>query len=170
MRRHRPTALGSNGRRPGPLATALLLVPALALSGCRARRELVFESEPPGARVLLDGEVVGRTPLTVPFESYGVRHVSIQHAGYRDHAEDWELETPWYSRFPLDYVSEVLLPFGWADVHRMEVALEPWTGEVADEDFEAVLRRAESLRRGGPAGPNQSFPSPGAAAETTEQP
>jgi hypothetical protein len=156
------------GLRPtGALLTGLLLV---TLAGCRARRELVFESEPPGAQVRLDGEIVGRTPLVVPFESYGVRHVSIQHEGHRGHAEDWELVAPWYSHFPLDYFSEVLLPFGWRDVHRMEVVLEPWSGEVPEEDFEAVLERAESLRRGGPAGPNQSFPAAGRAAPTGTAP
>ena len=158
--RHRSSATG--------LAATLALIPLLV--GCRARRELVFESEPPGARVLLDGELVGRTPLRVPFESYGVRHVSIQRAGYRDHGEDWELETPWYSEFPLDFFSEILLPFGWRDEHRMEVVLEPWTGEIVEEDFEAVLERAESLRRGGPAGPNQSFPAPGSSPTPDDQP
>jgi len=127
---------------------------ALPLAGCRAERHLVFVSEPPGAHVRLDGKVVGRTPLDLRFEHYGTRRISIYRSGYRSHDEVIEVETPWFFVFPLDYVSEILLPFGWEDIHRFEVVLEPQTGEVTEGDMESVLGRAERLRRGGPAGPD----------------
>lgn len=140
------------------------LIACLALAGCRADRSMVFLTEPAGAQVFLDGQLVGRTPLEVPFEAYGHRRVSLHKPGYRSFAEVLEVEEPWYSIFPLDYISEILLPFGWEDEHRLEVVLEPRTGEVSRPDFEAVLNRAESLRRAGPAGPNQLPPAPPKAA------
>ena len=143
--------------------TPIALLAAVALTataGCRAQRYMVFVSAPSAADVYLDGEHVGRTPLELPFEAYGSRHVTLSRPGYRDHTEVLELEVPWYSVFPLDYVSEILLPFGWEDRYRLEVVLQRHTGEVSRPDLEAVLNRAESLRRGGPAGPNQLPPAP----------
>ncbi len=103
----------------------------------------------------LDGKLIGLTPLEVRFESYGHRHVRLQRRGYRSFSTVMNVETPWYSVFPLDYITELLLPFGWEDIHQLNVTLEPRSGEVSRPDFEGVLQRAESLRRGGPAGPTQ---------------
>ncbi len=128
----------------------------MALSSCRAERHLIFESEPAGAQVHLDGKMIGLTPLEVRFESYGHRHVRMQRRGYRSFSTIMEVKGPWYSSFPLDYISEVFLPFGWEDIHRLKVSLEPRSGEVSRPDFEGVLKRAVSLRRGGPAGPTES--------------
>lgn len=133
-----------------------LLGLVLLTSSCRAERHLVFESEPTGAQVFLDGRPVGHTPVRVRFESYGHRHVTLEHRGYRSYTAVMEVEIPWYSRFPMDYVTEVLLPFGWEDIHRLDVTLEARSGEVSQPDFEGVLRRAASLRQGGPAGPTST--------------
>ena len=152
-----------SGVRRNPSMRALplsLVLLALPLSSCRSERHLVFVSDPPGAQVRLDGKLVGRTPLDIRFESYGTRQVSIIRQGYRGISEKMEIEPPWFSHFPLDYFSEILLPFGWNDIHRLEVVLEPQTGEVSQPDFDAVLERAEGLRRAGPAGPNQLPPAP----------
>lgn len=142
-----------------PLPRALgFLALCCSLAACRAERHLMFESDPPGAQLRVDGVLVGRTPFDMRFESYGSRHVTMQRQGYRRYSGEIELETPWYSIFPLDYVSEIFLPFGWKDIHRLEVTLAPLTGEVSEPDFDGVLIRAERLRRGGPAGPNQLVP------------
>jgi hypothetical protein len=141
-------------------SVALAFGLALPLAGCRADRHLVFASEPSGAQVFVDGEFVGRTPFELPFDAYGHRRVALHKPGYRSFTGVLDIEEPWYSAFPLDLFSEILLPFGWKDEHRLEVVLEPRTGEVSQPDFEAVLHRAESLRRAGPAGPNQLPPAP----------
>lgn len=133
---------------------ALLALPALALlASCRAERHLVFESDPPGATVRLDDQIVGQTPLDLRFEHYGVRQLTVYREGFRTLSENIHVETPWFSVFPLDLVSEVLLPFGWEDIHRYRIDLEPESGRVTDDDLGEVLRRAESLRRAGPSGP-----------------
>lgn len=144
-------------KRQALLGTLLLALPCF---GCRAQRELRIRSEPPGAMVRVDDTVVGRTPLALPFEHYGVRHVSVYLEGFRTASRDVRLKTPWYSVFPLDLVSEVLLPFGWADSHVVEFELEPEVGYVSEVEFRDVLERAETLRRAGPAGP--AVPLPGA--------
>jgi hypothetical protein len=133
-----------------------LLGLALVTTACRAERHLIFESDPPGAQVFLDGKSVGHTPVKVRFESYGYRHVTVEQRGYRSYTTVMEVPIPWYSRFPMDYITEVLLPFGWEDIHHLDVTLEPRSGEVSRPDFDGVLRRAASLRRGGPAGPTEA--------------
>jgi hypothetical protein len=114
---------------------------------------MIFETAPPGATVRLDDEIVGRTPLDLRFENYGTHQLTIYREGYRTYSEDIAVETPWYSYFPLDFITEVLLPFGWRDYHRFEIALEPESGRVTGGDLEAVMKRAEALRHAGPAGP-----------------
>ena len=114
---------------------------------------MIFETAPLGATVRLDDEIVGRTPLDLRFDHYGTHQLTIYREGYRTYSEEIKVETPWYSYFPLDFVTEVLLPFGWRDYHRFEIALEPESGHVTGGDLEAVLQRAEALRHAGPAGP-----------------
>ena len=132
----------------------LSALPALALlAGCRAERHLVFESDPPGATVRLDDQIVGQTPLDLRFDHYGVRQLTVYREGFRTYSEEIDVSTPWFSHFPLDLITEVLLPFGWEDIHRYRIDLEPESGRVTDDDLNGVLLRAESLRRAGPSGP-----------------
>ena len=145
--------------RPALLAALCVAL----LCGFRAKRELRIRSEPAGATVRVDDSVVGTTPVDLPFEHYGTRRISLYLAGYRPDSREVELKTPWYSVFPLDFFSEVLLPFGWADLHVVEFALEPEIGHVSEVELDAVLERAEALRRAGPAGPATPFPPPEAA-------
>ena len=141
--------------------TRILLLACLAPGlACRSSRLLSITSDPPGAAVRLDDREVGNTPLEIEFEHYGIRRVTLYRAGYRSHSTVLEVDTPWYSYFPLDLISEVLLPFGWEDIHRLQVDLEPQEGTVAAPDLDAVLRRAEALRRAGPEGPAPLPPEP----------
>ncbi|MFT7670184.1 MAG: hypothetical protein ACI8X5_002891 [Planctomycetota bacterium] len=143
----------------------------LGLCSCRAERHLIFVTEPPGAQVRIDGELAGRTPLDLRFDDYGHRHISIQRHGYRSYTEVMEVEPPWFYYFPLDYITEVLLPFGWEDTHQLNVVLEPQSGEISKPDFDKVLEHAESLRRAGPAGPvrpSQDLPKPAAQSESDQ--
>lgn len=122
-------------------------------AACAPRRSLDIKSTPPGAVVRVDDLVVGQTPLRYKFDDYGTRRVTLYKAGYRSHTNLVKLRPPWYSRFPLDYVSEVLLPFGWRDRRRLEVGLEEESGEVTLPDLQGVLDRAELFRLAGPDGP-----------------
>ena len=126
---------------------------AAALSSCAVRRELVVVSDPPGAILQLDEVIVGTTPYQRSFEDYGTRRVTLQRSGFRTRSELIDVRPPWYSYFPLDLVSEVLLPFGWKDRQEFRFKLEPEVGRTAEPDLEPVHERAERLRRAGPEGP-----------------
>ncbi len=146
------------GHRVGAwLAVALALI---SCASCAAQRILTISSEPPGALVLLDDQVVGTTPYQREFQAYGTRRVTLYHAGYRTSSRLVELIPPWYARFPIDIISEVLIPVGWKDIHAVDFTLEPESGEVTEPDLQAVLERAENLRRATPEGPRDMNPAP----------
>jgi hypothetical protein len=139
--------------RPRAHGTLVLVAAALALCACAVRREMVITSQPEGAEVRIDGEPTGRTPLRLPFDHYGTRRFTFYLDGYVTDSQVVELSPPWYGVFPLDIVSEVLLPVGWRDRHRIHADLVPGTGAIPPPDLDSVLERAEQLRRAGPEGP-----------------
>ena len=135
-------------------AAVLLLA---ACSACAAERKLVIRSEPPGALVRLDNQVVGTTPYETEFDSYGTRRITLYKDGHVPLSRVLVIEPPWYADFPSDLLSEVLFPIGWKDVREENFTLEPVReGEISSPDLEAVLQRAESLRLAEPAGPRPS--------------
>jgi len=149
-----PRSRAATVRHASRPARACLLVGAtLALASCAVRRELVITSQPEGAEVRIDGEPTGRTPLRLPFDHYGTRRFTFYLDGYVTDSQVIDVAPPWYDYFPLDIVSEVLLPFGWRDRHHVHAEMQPGTGAIPPPDLESVLHRAEELRRAGPEGP-----------------
>ncbi len=140
----------AGARRIGPLLACGAL---LALGACRAQRTLRITSVPSESEVRLDGERVGVTPIELPFEHYGKRRLTLYHEGYRTYSRLVELDPPWYGRFPLDIVTEVLVPFGWRDSHEVHVNLQPGVAVLLEPDLQDILARAEAMRRAGPEGP-----------------
>lgn len=139
------------------LASGLLA--GAILAGCAPQRTLVIRSEPPGALVRLDDERIGTTPLRHRFYHYGTRQVTLYEAGCRTHSELVSLSPPWYARFPLDFVTEVLLPFGWRDTRRLDVELQQGEDRVSLPTLRSVFERANILRQAGPDGP-RNLPPP----------
>lgn len=134
---------------------ALLLLAACA--SCAAERKLVIRSEPPGALVRLDNQVVGTTPYETTFDSYGTRRITLYKEGHVPLSRVLVIEPPWYADFPADLLTEVLFPVGWKDVREEDFTLEPVReGAISTPDLDAVLLRAESLRLAEPAGPRPS--------------
>ena len=129
------------------------LLAACLLLGCRAVRTLEITSEPQGAEVRLDDRKVGFTPIKVPFEHYGVRRVTLRKDGYRAHSEQIVLDCPWYFRFPLDLVTEVLLPIGLEDRRVHHVVLVRGEETLSMPSLRSVIDRANVLRESGPEGP-----------------
>ncbi len=141
----------------------------LLLWSCAAERKLVIVSDPPGALVRLDDTIVGTTPYEKAFDSYGTRRVTLYKRGFRTVSQPVPLDSPWYGMFPFDIFSEVILPLGWKDIHRVEIRMEPEGGPVTMPDLSAVLRRAESLRLAEPSGPRPStLPEPPQPARPVE--
>jgi len=138
-------------RRLVPLAPCLLLW--LASTACQAKRTLVVTSAPEGAQVRLDGRNIGETPVTLKFEHYGTRRVTLYLDGYLTYSRVLEMHPPWYGRFPLDLFSEVLVPVGWQDEHKLHATLELGESVIQAPALESVIERSEELRRAGPEGP-----------------
>jgi len=141
--------------------TAAALALVLGLAGCRAQRELVIVTDPPGAEIRLDGTLLeAKTPANIPFDDYGVRRVTLYLDGHLSHSEAIDLRPPWYGYFPLDFISEILVPIGWHDRHKLKVKLVPGDAQIAAPDLVGVLERAELLRRAGPEGPARNLVIP----------
>jgi hypothetical protein len=139
-------------------AFALLLTGVLG-AGCAAERTLRVTSDPEGSEVWLDGELCGLTPLDVHFTHYGTRRILLLKEGYGTASLRVELQPPWYARFPVDLVSEVLVPVGWKDHHSVHAVLVQGEDRLSMPTLRSVLDRAEALRRAGPEGPGELPPS-----------
>lgn len=100
---------------------------------------LRIDSVPRGAIVRLDDRVIGITPLEVPFQHYGQRRLALYSEGSRTYSEPLLLKAPWHARFPLDILTEVILPLGLDDVRELRIDL------VADAGTEAAVATGEFL-------------------------
>jgi hypothetical protein len=131
----------------------LLLVLAFLAQACRAQHYLQISSTPPGAEVRLDNEAVGTTPVRVPFEHYGTRRLTFHLAGYRTASRQIHVRPRWYSRFPLDILTEVILPLGLTDKRKYHENLVPGEELMSMSSLRSVIERADHLRNAGPEGP-----------------
>ncbi len=118
------------------LALFLML---LMLGGCVERR-LQLESDPPGALVFLNGEEVGRTPMSVPFDWYGRYEVAVRKEGYETLKDRRWVAAPWWQWPPIDLAAE-LLPLRLVHRPTMRFDLEPATAGDA-----GLIDRALELR------------------------
>jgi hypothetical protein len=122
-----------------------ILALAPALGGC-VERMINIRTVPEGATVYIDGEMVDQSPCVIPFTYYGTREIFLEKEGFRSVSFKLKLNPPWYQIFPLDFITELLLPFTIRDVHRLDVELVPW---VSEQEVEGVLKRAKELREKG---------------------
>jgi len=136
----------------------MLAVLALAASGANGcvERTLQIRSNPSKARVFLDEKEIGETPLTLRFHFYRTSQIRLVKDGYLTHRGDVALSAPWYEWFPLDFFSEILLPFTIHDRHQYVAALEPRpTGKQAEAEEAAFLKRADAARNSGDLEPKK---------------
>ena len=124
------------------LGSAALLL-ALASGGC-VERFITVKSDPPGAAVTLDDVQVGVTPVDIPFVWYGKRILGVDHPGYVPVREVIALNPPWWQFIPLDFITDVLLPFTFTDRAEFSFPLEKAVATGSEAD--AVLKRAAELR------------------------
>lgn len=143
----RQQATRARSRRRSPRVALRLLPGALAcaacllLPGCLFRR-MTIRSNPPGALVLIDGREIGYTPVSTDFTYYGTREITLIKDGYETFSTMQPVPIPWYQRFPLDFVSDNMLPFKVTNRHEFLYALQPQ--QVVPTD--ALLDRAKGLR------------------------
>lgn len=154
-------------RRALPALVLLTLLPCVA--GC-VERWLLVRSDPPGARVYLDAEPIGRTPVRVAFDHYGTRELLLRleteqdgrEVHYASHVELVTLEPPWHQRFPIDFLTEFLWPFPVVDEHEVMVPLRRFDAGETEARLEELL---EVDGAGRSAGSDEEGPGSGRAGE-----
>jgi hypothetical protein len=123
---------------------------ALSSTGC-VERYLRIDSDPPGARIYVNGEDKGVTPIEMPFGHYGTLRVDAWLDSPIDRrpgvTQLVELAPPWYEAFPFDLFAELFDPVTHVDRHDVTVAIPPNGAPPSAEAREVELRRrAEELR------------------------
>ena len=125
------------------LRGVLLLAPLAALApGCvGVRRELTVVSDPPGALVYLNGDEVGRTPVTREFLYYGTMDLQLRKDGYKTLLARPRVWAPLWQIPPLDLLAEA---FPLTDRQKLSYTLNP--ADTAEElDRAALINRAAKL-------------------------
>jgi hypothetical protein len=127
-------------RRPWVVLAPLVL---LLSSGC-VERVIQVRSDPPDATVLLDDQLVGKTPLDIPYTWYGKRYLTVELKGYTQVRELIALNPPWWQYFPLDFITDVLVPLTIEDRSEFTYRLEK--ADITQEELREVKKRAAELR------------------------
>lgn len=127
---------------------ALLFLLAISQSGCVHRR-MTIRSIPSGALVKVDGDEIGYTPVSVDFTYYATREITLTKDGYETQSVMQKVKTPWYQVFPLDAVSDNLLPFEVTNRHEFTYQLQPKVVVPTEE----LLNRGNMLRNDTQIGP-----------------
>jgi serine/threonine-protein kinase len=84
----------ARARSASPAATkpSTAAAPAPAVAGGRGPGPLIVESRPPGAKVFVDGRLVGTTPTSVAGLAAGEHAVQLEHEGYRNWSSSVRIE------------------------------------------------------------------------------
>lgn len=147
-------------------AAAVVLLGCAAGAGCVDRR-IFITSDPSGARVYLNDQDVGVTPLEVNFTWYGVYDVRVRKEGYEPLVTTREAKAPLYELPPFDLIA-LAIP-GTKRTHiDWNFTLEP-----AKTGPAALMERADELRAQVTAEGAQnegSAPSESTTAPATEAP
>jgi len=133
--------IGLTGRRTTTCGLVVVIVCAAMSSGCVQRR-MTIRSNPPGALVYVDDYQLGATPVSHDFVYYGTRKIRLVKDGYETLTVRQPFPLPWYQYFPLDFVSENLIPWEIRDERVVDLAMQP----AASTPPESVVSRAEQAR------------------------
>ncbi|KAA5543892.1 PEGA domain-containing protein [Roseiconus nitratireducens] len=109
---------------------------------------MTVRTNPPGALVSVDNQVIGTSPAASSFTYYGTREFRIEADGYRTETIRRRFDPPWYQWPGIDFIAETLWPGEVRDERIIDVQLVPRTVPAAEE----VLSRADSLRNQANAG------------------
>ncbi len=128
--------------RAAALHAVALLALLAGVGGC-VERTLKISSQPPGARVFVNDEEVGVTPLKFSFTWYGDYDVILRKTGYQTLKTHHRVAAPWFQWSPLDFFFEILWPTTLRDEQVMpELALQP----AAEPTNAELIDRAVELR------------------------
>lgn len=141
----------------------LLALVLMASTGC-VRRRLTVRSNPAGALVYVDNQVIGQTPCSVDFTYYGTREIRLVKSGYETLTVNQPIPAPWYQVPPLDFVSDNFALHKIRDDRTVSFNLQPQMMLPVEE----VIRRGEELR--GRTMSGQVVPASGTLPPTVPQP
>jgi hypothetical protein len=117
----------------------VMFIQLALLSGGCVERTLTITSSPPGALCYLNGEEVGRTPVTRDFLWYGNYEVALRKDGYAALKTTQNVKPPYYQIIPLDLFAEL---FDVKDAQQFNFNLTP----ARSPDPQALIERAEQLK------------------------
>ncbi len=113
----------------------------ILLVGCVERR-LTINTEPQGAKIILNDQEIGVSPVTVPFNWYGDYWVRISKDGYETLDTHRQLKAPLHDHPPLDFFAQILYPGRIVDAYE-------WTFDLAPKQYptrEELIDKGASLR------------------------
>lgn len=141
-----------------PLCLAALLVSSA--TGCVHRR-MTVRSNPPGALVFVDNVEIGTTPVSTDFIYYGTRRIELVKDGYETLVVHQKIPAPWFQWFPLDFVTENLVPADIRDERAFDFAMRPQTVVPTEQLLDRASQLRQTSRAAGAALPvtNTLFPS-----------
>ncbi len=131
----------------------LILVIVLFLSAGCVTRTITIRTNPSNALVYVDNELVGESPVEIPFTYYGTRKITIEKRDadgrliYERKTVLEKIKRPVYEMFPLDFFSENLWPFGIQDNHILNYDLAELKPLSRKEQQKRVIENAEELRQ-----------------------
>lgn len=125
---------------PNWLLIVLVIVPMLCC-GCVQRR-MIIRSIPEGAFVMIDGQSVGSTPLSVPYTYSGTRDIKLERDGYKTINVQQRFDPQWYQTFPVSLISENFAGREIRDERVLDFTMEPKSQIQEDH----LLNRANDLR------------------------
>jgi hypothetical protein len=121
---------------------AILILLCITLSGC-VEQVMTVKTNPPGAVVYLNDQVLGRTPLEKDFTWYGIYDVEVRKDGYEALKTHKWVKAPWWNWVPFDLFAE-LVPWRVRDQQTITFTLKPITQAVVEPG--PLMERATQLR------------------------
>jgi hypothetical protein len=126
------------------VGSALLGLMLCACSGGCVERRMTVRTNPPGAMLYVDDYPIGETPISKDFTYYGDRKFRLVKDNFETLTLLQPISAPWYEYFPLDFISETLVPGEIRDQRTFDFQLKPQVVVPTEQ----LLSRAEGLRRG----------------------
>jgi len=127
-----------------PKLLAIVLL-GLTASGC-VERILAVRSDPSDAMVFVNGKLAGTTPLDHPFDFYGTFDIVVRRAGCLSERVELTASAPRFEVFPLDLISDVLVPWPLRDEHSLTVELRLLPETYDPELLRDLRARADTER------------------------
>lgn len=135
--------------------TAILagaMIGLLLTTGCVQRRLLV-QSQPEGALVSVDRQVVGHTPVSVPFTYYGTREIELQKDGYQTTRVKQRIRPPAWQWFPVSFFTDNLGLKERRDVRVLDFTMAPKEPVLENQLLDRGNQLRSDVQRGTVTGP-----------------